>query len=210
VITPRSLLLLIPLLVAGCAAQDAAGVATVSAVAAGGALAPIGQAYQSVTGEVKESQAKLEAVNARFDPVSEGRIEAIMRRDPIADARLLRRSGIVALLPAIPGAAIYPGLWAPRHDVSLVEQNPDAARRSKLYLDLEELMNPESADFRQPAGEHRYHSPVFLRFADAAAAYKAAFNLEVYRLESEKKSSESPEPASELRPGAAHPNDRQK
>ena len=197
----RFLLFLLPLLVAGCASQGAAGLATVSAVAVGGALSPIGEAYHAASGDDEKVRAKIEAINTRFDPICKKKIEAILSRDPIADARLLHRAGIVALLPSMPGLTIYPGLWAPRYDISKITHGRSSAQSSKLYLELEELMNPESKDFRQPKEEHRYHSPVFTHFVDTALAYKAAFNREVYRLESDEK----PNQQSSLRNTLAQP-----
>ena len=101
----------------------------------------------------------------------------------------------------MPGLTIYPGLWAPRYDISKITHGRSSAQSSKLYLELEELMNPESKDFRQPKEEHRYHSPVFTHFVDTALAYKAAFNREVYRLESDEK----PNQQSSLRNTLAQP-----
>ena len=190
----QPLLCCLPLLISGCSSQDAAGLATVSAVAIGGALSPVGEVYHAVSGDREKMRAKIEAINARFDPICEKKIAAISSRDPIADANSLYRSGVVALLPSIPGLRYYPGLEVARYDLSKIAQNPSAATDSTLYLMLEALMNPESEDFKQQKDEPRYYSPVFSRFIKTAGAYKVSFNREIYRLETESEPNQAPEP----------------
>lgn len=174
---------ILPVLIGGCASEGAGGIATASAVAVGGALSPINGAYQVVSGNRERKRAQFEALHARLDPICERKMAAIASRDPVADAQILHRAGVVALLPSIPGLVVYPGLPHMKYEAGRVAQNPAAAKSSPLYQELEALTNPRGEDLTPKPDEPQfYHSPAFSRFLEVEGAYKAAFNREIYRL----------------------------
>lgn len=177
------------LLLAGCesarqAGDDAALATGVTAMVVTSPLIPVVNGVRELSGSRERLQAKFEAQHARLDPIAERKIAAIKARNPEQDARTLYADGVVALLASVPGARGFPGMGFGPYDIAKVHQDPGAAEKSELYRELDALMNPYSADFQlQPGEPNHYDSPTFYRFLDAAGAYKATFNHEIFRLE---------------------------
>ena len=174
---------LVAVLLASCASpqaqQNAAGLATVSAMAVALPLIPVAKSYLAIVGD--SGKDRRDALRARLDPVYEARTVMIDQRDPLRDVKTILQSGIKALLPSVPDGIVFPGLEKPGYDFSAFAHNAEVVNRVELLAYLQTLMAKDPADNPQENGGLTYMGPTALRFQEATWRYKTAFNQAMYR-----------------------------
>jgi hypothetical protein len=180
--------------------DEAAALATTSAMVAALPLIPVAALFRIVSGSEEKWKAKAEERRRVFDPLYRQRIEMIQARDPIADAQRALQSGSVAFLPSMPSGALYPGLEKTEFHLQDRDANLSAISQSELLRYLVDLMD---RDKEHASGDGVFYtSEVWNAFLKVGWSYKARFNTEVYRLRTGKEPNKAPEPT----PGPVTPH----
>lgn len=135
----------------------------------------------NIAREVHDTKAQKQLQDV-LDPVYEKRITMIQDRDPIADAKQTRSGGTQAFLPSWPGGSLFPGLENTQFNLNKEFGSENYARlqQSEFLRYLETLMSEDPVQV-----QHKnvpYFSETYKRFIHVCWNYRAAFNLEMWRL----------------------------
>ncbi len=164
----------------GCVSkQTLDGVATVSAISAALPLIPFAEAYHAVNDTKGKAKTQRERWRQQFDPVYQKRIDAILARDPDADARRAYDENSIAFYPMTYKSNLYVGLiWNQKNTSG--EINQAIIDNNELLKYLQILLSNDALHEKE-AG-YKYHSPTHDSFSAEAFQYKATFNKKMSEL----------------------------
>ncbi len=171
------------MLLASCASNDnkhsetLSGLSTVSALLVTVPLVPFAEAYHIINDTKGKTNEKMRLLSEKFDPVYNERIRMIEARDPQADATFLIEQNVIALIPSVPEANIYPGLLPQQAMTVSHEFNDETIKTNELLTYLAELMSQDPV--HKDAGPDYFGDP-YRNFIFAGAAYKQVFNSRMY------------------------------
>ena len=143
-------------------------------------IVPVAMPY-NIAREVHDSNAK-KKLQEVLDPVYEKRITMIQARDPIADAKQVWAAGTQAFLPSGPGSSFFPGLENTQFNLNrqFASENYARLQQSEFLLYLETLMSQDPVQVQHK--NINYFSETYKQFIHVCGNYRAAFNLEMWRL----------------------------